>query len=353
MNEGSPLICLIDDDNDFRKALCLILKEEGFEVLPFSSPIIFLEWFSHHAEICSMIVSDINLPGMSGFDMCRALRKDFPEQRVPIIFMTGNNLPDEKADGLEAGGDDFIQKPAKIRDLTAKIHSLLAIREYEDKKVQRFTQFLSPNVADILKNGTHENLLRPHRGHVTVMFVDLRGFTAFAESKEPEEVLAVLNQYYEIVGKAALRWGGTIGNMAGDGIMIFFNAPGRVSNHQAISVRVAVEVRDQLGLQRQSWQRHGYDIDFGVGLAEGYATIGAIGFDRYWQYSVIGPVANFASRMCHLARNGQILVSHRFLARMGMRSCQVEFVGPTSLKGFQKAVAVHNVVAFLNSQVAA
>lgn len=349
----NPLICVIDDDGAFRMAVSEMLEHEKFEIISFSSGSEFMEWFGWEPERCDLIISDLNMPGVSGYDLCRFVRSQSQTGRIPIVLITGQDAEEERAFGLEAGADDFIQKPAKKRDLLAKIQSLLSIREHEIEQVKRLTQFISPNVAHLLVAGAHEKMLTPHRGHVTVMFVDLRGFTAFAEFAEPTEVLSVLNQYYQTVGRLSLRYDATIGHMAGDGVMIFLNDPHRMSNHQATAIRLAIDLRTQLTEQRALWRQRGHNIDFGIGLAEGYATIGAMGFDQFWQYSVIGPVANFASRMCHLANNGQILVSHRFLARMGPNDCVVEFVGPTALKGIKKAVAVHNVLSLTRVQSAA
>lgn len=338
-------ICLIDDDTDFNSTLSEMLKTENFQVLSFFSATVFMGWFNNNFSSCDLIISDVNMSGMSGYDLCRTIRAQPHTQRVPIIFITGNDEA-EKAIGLEAGADDFIQKPTRKRDLLAKVSSLLKIKDQEVKKVERLTRFISPNIAELIVKGSHDRILKPHRVLVTVMFVDLRGFTAFSKVTEAEEVMSVLNTYYMIVGSSALRIGGTIGHMAGDGIMIFFNDPQPMENHQEAGVELAMEVRKKLSVQRDIWNDRQYNIDFGIGVAEGYATIGEVGFDQFWQYSVIGPVVNFASRICSAANSGQILVSHRFLSRMKSQDYLTEFIGHTPLKGISKPVALYNVLKF-------
>lgn len=355
MSGTEAVICVIDDQTECGDALCEMLAMHGFKTLFFASASAFLAERAH-LERYDLIISDIQMPGMSGHELCRAIRTDEKLGRIPIILMTGDDADGERALGIEEGADDFIGKPARSRDLLAKIRSLLEIRTKElqvneqleselqlTARLARLQQFLSPNVANLLTQENPQLLLKPHRAEVTVLFVDLRGFTSFSQRVEPEEVMDVLSAYYMAVGDAAIKYKGTLGHLAGDGIMIFFNDPEPIEFHKETALRMAVEARDALLRQRDRWHKRKYDIDFGIGLGEGYATIGRIGFDRFAQYTVIGTVTNFASRMCNAASEGKILVSNRFLSRLEGVECDQSALGQVLLKGIEQPVSVHSI----------
>jgi class 3 adenylate cyclase len=232
---------------------------------------------------------------------------------------------------------------------------LLNIRERE---VNRFKElesskglnlelrrFVSPNIARHLGFADNQGILRPHRAEVTVLFVDLRRFTAFSEKVEPEEVLEVLHDYYTAVGTAAVKYKGTLSHLAGDGIMVFFNDPEPVKDHREVAIHMALEARESLSKHKKSWDERNYNIDFGMGLSEGYATIGGIGFEQFSQYTVIGTVSNFASRLSDVAVEGQILISHRFLSRVKNMDCLTDQLGQVNLKGIEKPVSIYNVLS--------
>jgi adenylate cyclase len=346
------LVCVVDDDEQVNKALCILLKSHHYEVLSFKSADDFLEWFRKD-EGCDLIISDINMPGYCGYDLCREVRKKETGERIPIVLITGSE--NEKSAGIEAGADEFTKKPFESRELFAKIDSLLAIRAAalnKTEKLGRLTRFLSPTVARMLTSDLPQILLQPHRQDVTVLFIDLRRFTRFAERFEPEEVLVVLGRYYNVVGNVALHYNGTLGHLAGDGIMVFFNDPEPIENHQEIAVHAAVAIREALAVEKVGWKEKNYDIDFGIGLAQGFATIGGIGFDRFWQYSVIGPVTNLAARLCQAADEGQILVSQRFLGRMGADHFQAKSLGTIALKGIDQSICVFNIEAIEQAESA-
>jgi adenylate cyclase len=344
--KSKAMICVVDDDDMFRDILSSILEAQGYEIKVFSSATQFLKSDAYLKKNFDLIVTDINMPGASGYDLCKKVREQFSRDRIPIVMVTGNDALDEKTKGLEVGADDFIQKPFRNDELLAKLNSLLNIRSQSLERLGQLTRFISPNIADLVFEENSNLSMKLHRAQVTVLFSDLRGFTAFSEHAEPEEVLEVLNNYYKAVGNCAYKYKATLGHLAGDGIMLFLNDPMPIVNHQEVGLKLALEIREALAEQKIVWKSKGYDIDFGIGLAEGFATMGGIGFDRFWQYSVIGPVANFASRMCHYANNGQILVSHRYLARMtGSSSFETESIGSITLKGIEKTVKAFNVVA--------
>jgi class 3 adenylate cyclase len=177
---------------------------------------------------------------------------------------------------------------------------------------------------------------------VTVVFLDLRGFTAFAETTEPEEVMGVLREYHAEMGGLILEHEGTLERFTGDGMMIFFNDPVLVANPAERAVRMALAMRDRVAELIVKWRRRGFDLDFGVGIAQGYATIGAIGFEGRWDYGAIGIVTNLAARLCGEAKPGQILISQRVRGAVD-DLIEVDPVGDLMLKGFLKPVPAFNV----------
>jgi adenylate cyclase len=191
--------------------------------------------------------------------------------------------------------------------------------------------------------GGADDPLRTHRRDITVVFLDLRGFTGFAETAEPEEVMGVLREYHEAMGQLILEHEGTLERFAGDGMMVFFNDPVTVDNPAERAVRMAVAMRGRVGDLRARWRKRGYDLDLGVGIAHGYATIGAIGFEGRWDYGAIGTVTNLAARLCAEAQGGQILVTSRVAAALEAL-VETEEIGVLSLRGLSRPVPTFNIV---------
>ena len=203
--------------------------------------------------------------------------------------------------------------------------------------------FFSSHLADLIMAGGAEDPLKSHRREVTVVFVDLRGFTPFSETSEPEEVMGVLNEYHTEMGKQILAYEATLEHFAGDGIMVFFNDPVPVPNPEERAIRMALAMRDRMSTLTDKWRKQGVDLGLGVGIAKGHATLGAIGFEGRWQYGAIGTVANLASRLCDEAKHGQILISRRALATVE-ELVEVEPVAELTLKGFHRPVTTYNVL---------
>jgi class 3 adenylate cyclase len=269
----------------------------------------------------------------------------------------------ERIKGLEAGADDFLTKPINQPELLARVRSLLRIKELWDQvtelnrtleqrvseqvaqleRLTRLKRFFSPQLAELIVGGDAEDPLKSHRREITVVFLDLRGFTAFAETAEPEEVMNVLREYHAEMGRLVLEHEGTLERFTGDGMMIFFNDPLPVPNPAERAIRMALAMSERVAVMAQGWRKRGFDLDFGVGLAQGYATIGAIGFEGRWDYGAIGTVTNLAARLCGEAKPGQILVSRRMVGTVE-DLVEAEPVGELSLKGFLRPVTVFNVV---------
>src|SRR6266852_8093176 len=226
------------------------------------------------------------------------------------------------------------------RELEARVATQLA----EIERTGKLRRFLAPQLADLILAQGDESILESHRREIVVVFCDLRGFTGFAERAEPEEVMALLRDYHAAMGPIVARFEGTIDHYGGDGIMVFFNDPLPTPNPARRAIDMAVAMRAAAQDLLRSWRRHGHDIGFGVGISQGYATLGQIGFAERMDYTAIGTVTNLAARLCAEARDGQILVSRR-VAIAVEDGAVLEEIGDLSLKGLSQAVAVYNVAA--------
>ncbi|MGH7802758.1 MAG: adenylate/guanylate cyclase domain-containing protein [Candidatus Binatia bacterium] len=211
------------------------------------------------------------------------------------------------------------------------------------EKLSRLKRFFSPQLAELIVTGGAGDPLATHRRDVTVVFLDLRGFTAFAEQNEPEEVMRVLREYHAEMGRLILEHEGTLERFTGDGMMIFFNDPMPIPDPSKRAVRMAIAMREAVAPMVARWKKRGHDLDLGIGIAQGYATIGAIGFEGRWDYGAIGTVTNLAARLCSEAKPSQILVSPR-VASDTEDLVETEAVGSLTLRGLAKPVATFNVL---------
>jgi len=324
-----------------------------------------------------LILLDVMMPRMDGLEVCRRLKADTALPFIPIILVTAKADTKDIVAGLEAGGDEYLTKPVDQGALVARVKSMLRIKALHDtvheqagrleaqagqlaewnktleqrvadqlaelERVGRLKRFFSPQLAELIVAGGAEDPLKTHRREVTVVFLDLRGFTAFAETSEPEEVMGVLREYHVEMGRLILEHEGTLERFTGDGMMIFFNDPVPVPNPAERAIRMAVVMRERVADLIAKWRKLGYELNFGVGVAQGYATIGAIGFEGRWDYGAIGTVTNLAARLCGEAQGGQILVSSKVAAAVESL-IDAEEVGPLTLKGFLKPVPAFNVL---------
>jgi adenylate cyclase len=245
---------------------------------------------------------------------------------------TAHGIVQQQADKLQ---EQTYQLLNWNRSLEERVETQLS----EIERIRRLERFLAPQVAQLVASSDgHNSLLDSHRGEVTVVFCDLRGFTAFTESSEPEEAMNVLREYHAALGELIFKYEGTLDRYAGDGVMILFYAPIPVPDHTRRAIRMAVEMRDGIGLLTQKWRSRGHSLGFSVGIAVGYATLGQVGFERRLEYAAIGSVTNLASRLCDEAKAGQIVVNQR---AYGMVEQWVDAtpLQPLTLKGFHHPVA--------------
>ncbi|MFZ1058611.1 MAG: response regulator [Candidatus Rokuibacteriota bacterium] len=365
---SAPKILVVDDTPQNVKLLADLLTVKGYAVVTAASGAEALKQME--AERPDLVLLDVVMPGMSGYEVCRKIRENPATQILPVVMATSLDPAQERVKGIEAGADDFLTKPINQPELLARVRSLLRIKEMYDtiqaqaaqltewnktledrvqeqvaqlERLGRLKRFFSPQLAELIVAGGAEDPLKTHRREVTVVFLDLRGFTAFAETSEPEEVMGVLREYHAEMGKLILEHEGTLERFTGDGMMIFFNDPTPVPNPAERALRMAVAMRDRVAEMIAKWRKRGYHLDFGVGIAQGYATIGAIGFEGRWDYGAIGTVTNLAARLCGEAKPGQILISQRLLGTVE-ELVEVEPVGELSLKGFSRPVTTHNVL---------
>ncbi|HEY6721141.1 MAG TPA: adenylate/guanylate cyclase domain-containing protein [Burkholderiales bacterium] len=251
---------------------------------------------------------------------------------------------DQKGRELASAHSTVQQQADQLLDWNKSLEERVEKQLAEIERIRRLERFLAPQVAQLIASSDgHDALLDSHRREVTVVFCDLRGFTAFTETTEPEEAMNVLREYHAALGELIFRYEGTLDRYAGDGVMILFNAPIQFADHTRRAVKMAVEMRDTIGALTQKWHNRGHSLGFGVGIALGYATLGQIGFEQRLEYAAIGSVTNLASRLCDEAKAGQIVVARRVY---GMVEAFVEAraIDDLHLKGFNHPVLAMEIL---------
>jgi adenylate cyclase len=368
-------ILVVDDLPQNVRLLEAVLGPRGFTVVPAGSGRAALDAVAGGG--IDLLLLDVLMPEIDGFAVCRALRADPATRYLPVVMITASGEP-EKLAAIEAGADDFIMKPFDQAELLARVRSLLRIKQYHDtieaqaaelaawnreleqrvqeqvdalERMGRLRRFLSPQIAELILSSGDESFLQSHRRDITVVFCDLRGFTSFAETVEPEDVISVLNEYHAALGDLVHRFEGTLERFTGDGLMVIFNDPLPCPDAPQRAVRMAVAMRTRMNELTEKWRHHGYDLDFGVGIAQGHATLGRIGFEGRADYSAIGSVTNLAARLCAAAAPRQILISQRvFAATEDMLIA--DSLGELELRGFARPTRAYNVVGLDEARAA-
>jgi class 3 adenylate cyclase len=369
-----PLLLIVDDNPMNLDILQTRLAVHGYDIVTATDGEEALAVAREKRP--DLILLDIMMPKLDGIEVCRELKADPALPFMPVIMVTAKADTKDIVAGLEAGGDEYLTKPLDQAALVARVKSMLRIKGLHDtvqeqsarlevqaaelaewnknlehrvgeqvselERVGRLKRFFSPQLAELIVTGGADDPLKSHRREVTVVFLDLRGFTAFAETAEPEEVMGVLREYHAETGKLIMAHEGTLERFTGDGMMIFFNDPVPVPNPAERAIRMAMAINARVGEMTVKWRRQGYDLHLGIGIAQGYATIGAIGFEGRWDYGAIGTVTNLAARLCGEAQGGQILVNQRAYA--GIEGLvEAEALPPLTLKGFQRPVPTFTV----------
>ena len=360
-------VLVVDDVPANVRLLEAILEPAGFAVTSAASGPEALERVA--ADLPDLVLLDVQMAGMNGYEVCRRIRENEATALLPVVMLTSHDS-EARIDGIRAGADDFVTKPFDQQELLLRVRSLVRIKRYHDTiraqaaelaelngtlearvsqqveelaQMARLRRFLSPTLAKVvLERG--DAMLESHRRELAVLFADLRGWTDFSAGTEPEEVMSVVASYHAAMGELILGYEATVGWFAGDGLMVWFNDPVPCDEPAARAVRMAVEMREAMSALTAAWRKRGHELDFSIGVALGYATIGRIGFEGRYDYGAVGSVLNLASRLCDAAGPGQIVVSRRVLSEVE-EFVEAQPLGGLALKGFGKPVEAFAIAA--------
>ena len=369
-----PRILIVDDHETNRDILAKRLATQGYDLCQATDGEEALD--AAKTLLPDLILLDVMMPKLNGIEVCRRLKGDAALPFMSIILVTAKSDTKDLVVGLDAGADEYLAKPVDHVALLARVRSTLRLKALHDRvlaqaadlakqaadlanwnqtleqrvaeqvseieRIGRLKRFLPPQIAKLVASSHDERMLESHRRAVTVLFCDLRGFTTFSEISEPEEVMLVLREYHTALGVLVDKFEGTVERFVGDGLLVIFNDPLPCPDPSLRAVRMAIEMRDAVAKLAVKWSRSGHEIGFGIGIAHGYATLGTVGYEGQFQYSVTGKVANLASRLCDEAKNGQILIDGNVFNAVETRA-DAEFTEELSLKGFSRPVKAFNV----------
>ena len=367
MSKDQTLL-LVDDNEDNLYTLSLRLKREGYgNIVTAPNGREALERLQTQAF--DLVLLDIMMPELNGYEVLAAMKGDARLRHIPVIMISAVDEVESVIRCIEGGAEDYLSKPFNPVLLRARVSACLEKKRLRDLEAQhaeelaelnrtleqrvhdqvaqldrlgRLKRFFSPQLAEMIVAGGADDPLKTHRREVTVVFLDLRGFTAFAETSEPEEIMGVLGEYHTAMGKLIMEHEGTLERFTGDGLMIFFNDPVVVPNPVERAVRMAVALRARVEELQAAWRKRDDQLGFSIGIAQGYATIGAIGFEGRRDYGAIGTVTNLAARLCGEATDRQILVSSR-VAIAAESLADAHEVGALTLKGLSRPARTFNI----------
>ena len=372
-----PALLVVDDNEDNRYTLSLQLNAQGYHNIAIA--INGHEALSVlHSKPFDLVLLDIMMPELNGYEVLERMRSSPELRNIPVIMISAIGELDSVVRCIELGAEDYLPKPFEPTLLRARVYASLERKRLHDQVVAqaaelasqaaelatwnktleqrvadqlgeiermgKLRRFLSPQVADLIVASGMEKQLQSHRREITALFCDLRGFTSFSETSDPEDVMMLLRDYHAAIGQIIIKYGATLEHFAGDGVMLIFNDPFPIDKPELQAVRMALEMRDAIGTLTEKLRRLGHDIGFGIGISNGFATLGTIGFEGRFDYAAVGTVSNIASRLCDEAKPGQILISPRVLMAVE-DTMKVEPVGELTLKGIRRPMTAYNVVA--------
>jgi adenylate cyclase len=354
-------ILVVEDQQTNAELLAGLLRNLGYDVEVAADGVDALEHV--HSKSPDLVISDILMPRMDGYELCRRLRANAATALLPVVLVTSAEPATERVKGIEAGADDFLAKPINWDELFGRVRRLLHVKALQDEikdlnaklelrvreqvaqleRLSRMKRFFSRAVAEAIVAGGEE-LLEPHRREITAVFLDLRGFTAFTDRADPDEVVELLRAYHATLGRTVDEFGGTLEHFAGDGVMIFFNDPIEVDNPAERAIRMALALQKAYRPISDAWEKLGHEVGLGIGIAQGETTLGVIGFEQRWEYAAIGNVPNLAARLCGSAHAGEIILDGQTEQDIA-GIADTEFVGALTLRGFQQPVPAFRLKA--------
>jgi DNA-binding response OmpR family regulator len=358
-------VLVVDDVAANVKLLADLLEVHGFTVSCCGSGEEALA--SLAAQPADVVLLDVLMPGMDGYDVCRRIRSDPKLTAIPVVMVTSLDDREERIKGLEAGADEFLSKPINTQELLARVRSLLRIKHMHDfmqrqaleltewastlerrvaqqvaevERLSRLKRFFSPKVADMILAGGAGDPFHGHRREIVVIYLDLRGFTAFSERWEPEEVMRALAAYHEAMGSLVMTHEATLERFSGDAMMVFIGDPVTVDQPARKAVELALAMREAGRTLSAQWRRRGVELGLAIGIDKGFATVGAIGFQGRSDYAAIGTVTNLACRLCQHAGAGEIVISQRVLSELDGQIDAVD-LGELTLHGFSRPLRAY------------
>jgi class 3 adenylate cyclase/CheY-like chemotaxis protein len=359
-------ILVVDDVADNVEILRMRLSALGYEVVEATDG---EQALAKVAEtLPDLVLLDIMMPKIDGLEVVRRLKADTTLPFIPVILVTAKASPKDVVAGLDAGGDDYLTKPIDHGALVARVRAMLRIKALHDEvqalnlgleakvkaqvdeleRVGRLRRFLAPQLAQAVISAGDQKILENHRREIAALFCDLRGFTSFSETAEPEDIMTLLAEYHGAVGPLIRKHEGTLDRFTGDGMLVFFNDPLPCPDPADRAAKLAIEMRDAVAQLVPNWAKRGHTLGFGIGMAQGFATLGRIGFEDRFDYTAIGAVINLAARLCSEATDGQVLTSGR-LASAVEDIAEIEDLGERSLRGMVRPVPVRNITRLKSS----
>lgn len=361
------LILVVDDAADNVEVLQMRLESQGYAVASAADGVEALERIAE--LVPDLVLLDVMMPRMDGLEVCRRVKAAASLPFIPIVMVTARSDRKDIVAGLDAGADDYLRKPVDQLELMARVRSMLRIKGLQDRvtaqareladlnadlerkvasqvaeigRMNELRRFLAPQVVDLLLAEGNTAMLASHRRDIVVVCCDLRGFTSFAEVAEPEEVMDVLAEYHRVLGEIIQRHEGTLDSFAGDGVIVFFNDPNPVPDPALRALRMADEMRAAMRPTAAGWRRRGFLLGFGIGISQGFATLGRIGFEGRWDYTAIGTVVNLSARLCAEAADGEILVAQK-IALACEDACRFDAPVERAIRGLSRPMAVYNL----------